>query len=214
MTNTTNTWLGKPGVPLNPEKDDWHWVKIIHGISQPRPRLWWSKIDRWELSDGALISPSEFAERWRYIGPCLTPDEVQNLRDDLASAERERAHQHGRADQNAAEYAREQGKRDALQKRVPKLETALQFQHGRAERAQDRADRSAAEHAREQVNRETAQARVAELEKQNDMLRHATDKLRAMFTELNARHEPLQRAFITAVELLNDAALEGGKKDE
>ena len=56
------------------------------------------------------------------------------------------------------------------------------------------------------------QARVAELEKQNDMLRHATDKLRAMFTELNARHEPLQRAFITAVELLNDAALEG-KKD-
>ena len=54
--------------------------------------------------------------------------------------------------------------------------------------------------------------RIAELEAQNDMLRHATDKLRAMLTELNARQEPLQRAFITAVELLNDAALEGGKK--
>lgn len=58
---------------------------------------------------------------------------------------------------------------------------------------------------------EALQARVAELEAQNEMLRHATDKLRASLTELNARHEPLQRAFITAVELLNDAALTGGK---
>lgn len=54
---------------------------------------------------------------------------------------------------------------------------------------------------------------IVKLEAQNDMLRHATDKLRAMLTELNARHEPLQRAFITAVELLNDAALAGGKDE-
>ncbi len=53
--------------------------------------------------------------------------EKVNLKDDLASAERERAHQHGRADRNAAEYAREQAKREALQKRVAKLETALAF---------------------------------------------------------------------------------------
>ena len=59
---------------------------------------------------------------------------------------------------------------------------------------------------------EAQAARIAELEAQNDMLRHATDKLRAMLTELNARHEPLERAFITAVELLNDAALEGRKE--
>lgn len=57
------------------------------------------------------------------------------------------------------------------------------------------------------------QKRVAELEAQNDTLRHATNKLRAMLTELNARHEPLQRAFITAVELLNDATLTGGKDE-
>lgn len=60
---------------------------------------------------------------------------------------------------------------------------------------------------------EALQRRVAELEAQNEMLRHATNKLRAMLTELNARHEPLQRAFITAVELLNDAALEGWKDE-
>lgn len=66
-------WDGRPATP---ESDGWHWVQIIHGISQPRPRLWWSKIDRWELSDGTLISPGDFAERWRCIGPCVTPAEA------------------------------------------------------------------------------------------------------------------------------------------
>ena len=117
-----NGWPGKPGVPLNPEKGGWHWVEIIHGISQPRPRLWWSKIDRWELSDGALISSSEFAERWRYLGPVLTPDEATALQ--------------ARADRNAAGFARvdAEAERDkflhkqeiaALQKRVAELEAAL-----------------------------------------------------------------------------------------
>lgn len=69
----TTGWDGRPA---NPERDGWHWVQIIHGISHPRPRLWWSKIDRWELSDGTLISPSEFAERWRCIGPCVAPAEA------------------------------------------------------------------------------------------------------------------------------------------
>ena len=82
-----NGWPGKPGVPRDPERDGWHWVKIIHGISQPRPRLWWSKIDRWELSDGALISPSEFAERWRYLGSVLTPDEAAALQKRVAKLE-------------------------------------------------------------------------------------------------------------------------------
>ena len=86
----TKTWPGKPGVPINADRDGWHWVKIIHGISQPRPRLWWSKIDRWELSDGALISPSEFAERWRYLGLVLTPDETAALQKRCEEAERER----------------------------------------------------------------------------------------------------------------------------
>jgi hypothetical protein len=86
MTTTTG-WPGKPGVPLNPEKDGWHWVEIIHGISKPRPRLWWSKIDRWKLSDKALISPSEFAERWRYLAPCLTPDQATALQARIAELE-------------------------------------------------------------------------------------------------------------------------------
>jgi hypothetical protein len=52
--------------------------------------------------------------------------EKVNLQDDLVSAERERAHQHGRADRNAAEYAREQKKREQLQAENEKLRAVLQ----------------------------------------------------------------------------------------
>jgi chromosome segregation ATPase len=51
--------------------------------------------------------------------------EKVNLQDDLASVERERAHQHGRADRNAAEYAREQKKREQLQAENARLREAL-----------------------------------------------------------------------------------------
>ena len=35
MTDTTNTWPGKPGVPMNPEKDGWHWLKTPDGLEVP-----------------------------------------------------------------------------------------------------------------------------------------------------------------------------------
>ena len=53
--------------------------------------------------------------------------EKVNIQDDLASVERERAHQHGRADRNAAEYAREQKKREQLQAENARLREALDF---------------------------------------------------------------------------------------
>jgi septal ring factor EnvC (AmiA/AmiB activator) len=53
--------------------------------------------------------------------------EKVNLQDDLASVERERAHQQGRADRNAAEYAREQKKREQLQAENARLREALDF---------------------------------------------------------------------------------------
>lgn len=63
------------GRPVEPKQDGWHWLQVRHGISQPTPRLWWSNIDRWELSDGTLMTAWECAERWRYIGRCLLPGE-------------------------------------------------------------------------------------------------------------------------------------------
>jgi hypothetical protein len=53
--------------------------------------------------------------------------EKVNLQDDLASVERERAHQQGRADRNAAEYAREQKKREQLQAENAWLRDALRL---------------------------------------------------------------------------------------
>ena len=68
----TTAWDGRP---VEPKRDGWHWLQVRHGISQPTPRLWWSNIDRWELSDGTLMTAWECAERWRYIGHCLLPGE-------------------------------------------------------------------------------------------------------------------------------------------
>lgn len=68
----------------------------------------------------------------RYIRCEPAPDgswvmfkDVAALQARCKEAERERAHQHGRADRNAAEYAHEQAKREALQARVAELEEAL-----------------------------------------------------------------------------------------
>ena len=69
--------------------------------------------------------------------------ENANLRDDLAGAERERAHQQGRADRNAAEYAREQKKREQLQAENARLREAIKaafaegFSAGREEGLED-----------------------------------------------------------------------------
>lgn len=165
---TANTWPdpARPGVPMNPEQDGWHWLKRISNGWETLAKWdndWNGNDDFWWNLPG-YSDPERVAKSFYYLGPVLLPDEAA-----------------------------------ALQKRCEEADrTALQ----------------AAEcHAREMRRADALQKRVAELEAQNEMLRHATDKLRAMLTELNARHEPLQRAFITAVELLNDVALAGGKDE-
>jgi hypothetical protein len=126
MTDTTNGWPGKPGVPLNPERGGWHWLSGV--TERPAAFEWLAHKQAWLFHraqpEAQAMPPHDF-RLWTYLGPCLMPDEVQNLRDDLASAERERAHQHGRADRNAAEHAREQGKRETLAARVAELEGVL-----------------------------------------------------------------------------------------
>ena len=75
MTDTNNTWPGKPGVPLNPEKDGWHWLSGGCFGELPTPHLWsvgWGKVGKW------VSKPDD---NMTYLRPCLTPDEVQNLRE-------------------------------------------------------------------------------------------------------------------------------------
>jgi hypothetical protein len=67
-----NGWAGRPGVPLNPERDGWHWVD--DGVNGTEPRFWGATFAEW---DGY---PLWMAKEWDYLRPCspddLTPAEM------------------------------------------------------------------------------------------------------------------------------------------
>ena len=119
MTDTNNGWPGEPGVPMNPEKDGWHWVSLLGG-DYPQIMEWFSDAMVW-AEDWTVDA---CALHLRYLGPCLKPDEATALQK--------------RADQSALGYAREARRADlfkflhkrdvaALQARVAELEAALDF---------------------------------------------------------------------------------------
>ena len=83
MTDTNNGWLGKPGVPLNPEKDGWHWVSLLGG-RHPQIIEWFSDEMEW---DGGWTT-EDFGQHFRYLGPCLTPDQATALQARVAELER------------------------------------------------------------------------------------------------------------------------------
>jgi hypothetical protein len=73
-----NGWPGKPGVPLNPERDGWHWVCAAVGIAAPYPMLWCADGKAWDTGDGwEFYTSPRMTERTRYLGPVLTPAEVE-----------------------------------------------------------------------------------------------------------------------------------------
>lgn len=81
-----NGWTGTPGVPLNPERDGWHWVK--HGNGAIVPRFW--RCDHWEGVDHSSITPlepSEVATCWTYIRPVMCHDEAAALQARVAKLE-------------------------------------------------------------------------------------------------------------------------------
>lgn len=83
MTDTNNGWPGKPGVPMNPERDGWHWLKTGHGVA---PWLWRDDPQSltwgmgWETNE-EVFAPGDIARvpGTTYLGPCLTPDEATAL---------------------------------------------------------------------------------------------------------------------------------------
>jgi hypothetical protein len=69
-----NGWPGEPGVPLNPERDGWHWCERDGGLE---PRFWSSGQQLWTGSRNSWISPKMLLALFGYAGPCLTPAEVE-----------------------------------------------------------------------------------------------------------------------------------------
>ena len=68
----------KPGVPLNPERDGWHWIVgwsdklfVAEWDSDEKDYVWFDGGD----------APSGMVENgWTYAGPVLTPAEADALR--------------------------------------------------------------------------------------------------------------------------------------
>ena len=92
MTNTTNGWPGKPGVPLNPNQSRWHWLKGAASLSTPRPYLWEVFLGSGRWADERLNDPVILAEM-EYIRPALpyglTPEEATALQARVAELEAE-----------------------------------------------------------------------------------------------------------------------------
>jgi hypothetical protein len=86
-----NGWPGKLGVPLNPERNGWHWVQRLAKNEKPRVEEW-TGSGWWTCPK--FGGPQNNLTDWRYLGPCLTPAEVearvkQARRDALEEAARE-----------------------------------------------------------------------------------------------------------------------------
>jgi len=61
----------RPGVPLNPERDGWHWLKHPEDL-RPFPSAWNAELQGWP--SGAVHSPQWVVDLgFAYLGPCLTP---------------------------------------------------------------------------------------------------------------------------------------------
>ena len=71
MTNN-NGWPGKPGVPLNPERDGWHWLQYGDGSIDA---FYWT--NEWAANSNQFAwvignirgEPEIVAVSWRYLGP-------------------------------------------------------------------------------------------------------------------------------------------------
>ena len=86
----TNGWPDKPGVPLNPEKDEWHWFKTPDGELVPYN---WRPAGECERGRWASEWIYDKEDDWNpkdctYLGPCLTPDEATALQARVAALER------------------------------------------------------------------------------------------------------------------------------
>lgn len=88
MTNPTN-WPNpeRPGFPMFPERDGWHWVATQGNAL--RPLYWCWKSESWCASADPWANFWKYTDSWSYIGPCLTPAQIA----ELLAAEREKCAQ-------------------------------------------------------------------------------------------------------------------------
>ena len=84
MTDTTNGWPGKPGVPLNPEKEGWHWLQAKYYDDPVGPFMAFF----WDADQQTWPKIKPYGGRtFHYLGPCLTHDQATALQARVAELE-------------------------------------------------------------------------------------------------------------------------------
>ncbi len=73
----------RPGVPLNPDRDGWHWLSS-RGFSALH---WWDADHQLWPQTNRDMTPGLAAHYHHYLGPVLTPQEAAALRARLAEME-------------------------------------------------------------------------------------------------------------------------------
>ena len=75
MSDTTNGWPDKPGVPMNPGLPGAHWLKgyTADAWMYDGDGGWWGPGYSHNLDAGTV------AARYSYLGPCLTPQDTDEL---------------------------------------------------------------------------------------------------------------------------------------
>jgi hypothetical protein len=111
----------RPGVPLNPERDGWHWVCAAVGIAAPYPMLWCADGKAWDTGDGwEFCTSPRMTERTRYLRPCspedLSPAEVEAR---IATARKEWLAELNHDTDALMENARRDALEEAAQREMP-----------------------------------------------------------------------------------------------
>lgn len=100
MTKRANGWPKRPGFPLDPDSNGWHWLswqgerpRVFEWEARAKARngnggngAWfvpdftnYGNDGRAERYEGAVIGPQNIAERgFIYLGPCLPPSALTN----------------------------------------------------------------------------------------------------------------------------------------
>lgn len=82
MTDT-NGWpfADRPGVPQNPERDGYHWLAATDGdqLTGHTAVMFWFAGTGFYAVEAVPVTQRSIVSGWRYLGPCLTPDEVTAL---------------------------------------------------------------------------------------------------------------------------------------
>lgn len=71
----------RPGVPLHPERDGWHWLR--YAGREPEPDRWNAAAQGWRYC--GVLEYTSGPRVWSYVAPCPAPQDIEKRREALAN---------------------------------------------------------------------------------------------------------------------------------